>query len=145
MQLTERLGFGIHGVIFAGEDNPKVGKTAIKAHRYVEPYLRELDVYKRLKEAQITRILGFHLPQLLGSDDDLRVIKMSVVTRPFVLDFAGAYLDQIPEFPEETWAQWKEDKKDQFGSRWPKVQEVLGELEELGIYMVDVTPSNVAF
>ena len=29
--------------------------------------------------------------------------------------------------------------------RWPKVQEILGALEEFDIHMVDVSPTNVAF
>ena len=33
LQLAERLGFGIHGIIFVAEDNSKAGKTALKVHR----------------------------------------------------------------------------------------------------------------
>jgi|ERR1044071_5803235 hypothetical protein len=40
LQLAERLGFGIHGIIFVVEDKSKAGKTALKAHRSVEPYPR---------------------------------------------------------------------------------------------------------
>jgi hypothetical protein len=36
-------------------------------------------------------------------------------------------------------------KRDQFDARWPKVGTVLAALEELGIHMVDVSPSNIAF
>lgn len=62
-----------------------------------------------------------------------------------MLDFAGAYLDIPPEFPEETWAEWEAEKREQFESRWPIVQTVLAALEELDIHMVDVSPSNIAF
>jgi hypothetical protein len=41
LQLAERLGFGIHGIIFVAENKAKGGKTAVKAHRESEPYLRE--------------------------------------------------------------------------------------------------------
>jgi len=44
LQLAERLGFGIHGIIFAAENKRAGGLTAIKAHREVEPYRRELSV-----------------------------------------------------------------------------------------------------
>ena len=145
LQLAERLGFGIHGIIFVAGDNLKVGKTAIKAHRFVEPYRRERSVYERLNVAGVSRIVGFNVPQMVRFDDRLRVIEMSIVVRPFVLDFAGAYLDAQPEFADETWADWEAEKRDQFDYRWPKVQEVLGALEELDIHMVDVSPSNVAF
>jgi len=119
--------------------------TAIKVHRFREPYLRELAVYQRLQGVGMTKILGLNVPQLLGHNDEMRIIEMSIVTRPFVLDFAGAYLDVPPQFPDETWAEWEAEKLDQFGLRWGKVQEILAALEEMGIHMVDISPSNIAF
>jgi len=90
LQLAERLGFGIHGIIFVAEDNSKAGKTALKVHRSAEAYLRERGVYERLRDAGLSQILGFNVPQLIRFDDELRIIEMSIVARPFVLDFAGA-------------------------------------------------------
>ena len=147
LRLAERLGFGIHGIIFRTEGNPKTGDvaTAIKAHRSREPYSRELAVYQRLKEAETAKIRGFNVPHLLGHDDSMLIIEMSIVTRPFVLDFAGAYLDVPPEFPDEIWAAWEAEKRDQFDVRWPKVREILAALEEMDIHMVDVSPANIAF
>ncbi len=43
-QLAERLGFGIHGMIFVAEDKSGGGKTAVKSHRDEEPYRRELNI-----------------------------------------------------------------------------------------------------
>jgi hypothetical protein len=145
LSLAERLGFGIHGIILVAEDNVKVGKTAVKAHRSPDPYRRERDAYERLKAARVSRIRGFNVPQLIRFDDGLRIIEMSIVTRPFVLDFAGAWLDAPPAFSEEAWAEWEAEKREQFDQRWPKVQEVLAALEALDIHMVDVSPSNIAF
>jgi hypothetical protein len=145
LHLAERLGFGIHGIIYVAESKLTSGKTAIKAHREIEPFRRELSVYLRLQEARISEILGFNVPQLLRLDEALRVIEMTIVTRPFVLDFAGAYLDAPPDFPDEIWSEWEAQKRDQFDTRWPKVQAVLAALEELDIHMVDVSPSNIAF
>jgi hypothetical protein len=107
--------------------------------------LRELAVYQRLKEVGVTKIQGFNVPQLLGHDDEMWIVEMSIVTRPFVLDFAGAYLDVPPQFPDETWTAWEAEKLDQFDLRWPKVQEILAALEQMDIHMVDVSPSNIAF
>ena len=70
---------------------------------------------------------------------------MTIVTRPFVLDFAGAWLDVPPEFSDEIWDEWEHDKLEQFGYKWTTVQAVLGFLEEMDIHMVDVSPSNIAF
>lgn len=145
LQLAERLGFGIHGIIFVAEDNSKAGKTAIKVHRSIEPYLRERAVYERLKDVGVSEILGFNVPQPIRFDDELRVIEMSIVTRPFLLDFAGAWLDAPPDFPDETWVEWEAEKREQFDDHWPKVQAVLGVLETFDIHMVDVSPSNIAF
>ncbi len=143
--LAERLGFGIHGTIFVAENNSKAGKTAIKAHYSVEPYLRERNVYRRLQNAGIGNITGFNVPQLIRFDDELRIIEMTVVARPFLLDFAGAYLDTPPEFSEEIWREWEADKREQFEDRWPIVQAALGALEDLDIHMVDVSPTNISF
>jgi len=145
LRLAERLGFGIHGIIFAALGNPETGVTAIKAHRAWEPYTRELAVYERLKEARLCKILGFNAPQLLRHEDEQRVFEMSIVTTPFLLDFAGAYVDKSPEFPDEIRAGWESETRDQFDLRWPQVQMVVSELKQLGIHMVDVSPSNIAF
>src|SRR5947208_4137641 len=145
LQLAERLGFGIHGIIFVAEDKSQAGKTALKVHRSVEPYLREREVYERRRDAGVSQILGFNVPQLIRFDDELCIIEMSIVTRPFVLDFAGAWLDTPPDFPDETWVEWAAEKREQFGTHWPIVQAVLEALEALDIHMVDVSPSNIAF
>lgn len=144
LQLAERLGFGIHGIIFVAEHKSKGGKTAVKVHREVEPFLRERAAYERLKQAGVTEIMGFHVPQFIGADDDFRVIEMSIVIRPFVLDFAGAYLDEPPDFPDDVHAEWEAGKREQFEAHWPTVEKVLAALEELDIYMMDVSPSNIA-
>lgn len=145
LQLAERLGFGVHGMIFVAEHKSKAGKTAVKAHRETEPYQRECAVYARLQAAAVTEVLDFHVPQFIRADDELRVIEMSIVTRPFVLDFAGAYLDAPPDFPEELWAEWESGKRELFEERWAKVEEILAALQKWGVYMVDVSPSNIGF
>jgi len=47
LQLAERLGFGIHGIVFSAENKSNFGKSVVKIHRYEEPYLRELSIYQR--------------------------------------------------------------------------------------------------
>jgi len=47
-ELAERLGFGIHGIIFAAGNKPGGGGRAIKIHRAAEPFQRETMVYERL-------------------------------------------------------------------------------------------------
>lgn len=145
LQLAERLGFGIHGIIYVAENKSDGGKTAVKVHRESEPYHRECSVYRRLQETAATEILGFNVPQLIRTDDELRIIEMTIVTRPFVLDFAGAYLDARPHFSDEIWADWETGKREQFDTHWGQVKQILDTLERWDIYMVDVSPTNIAF
>jgi hypothetical protein len=92
-----------------------------------------------------TRILGFHVPQLLHSDNERLALEMTGVMPPFVLDFAEAYLDFPPRFSDEVWAEWRAKNEEQFGADWPMAQAILGELEDLGIHMLDPSPSNIRF
>lgn len=148
LRLGDPLGHGVHGIVFATESQPEtrpVVQSAIKALRREPDYQRERDVYRHLRELEITQVRGCHVPELLQYDDTLLIIEMTIVTRPFVLDFAGAYLDFPPEFSDEVMADWHAEKRDQFGSRWGEVQAILRELEGLGIYMIDVNPGNISF
>ena len=70
---------------------------------------------------------------------------MTIVARPYILDFAAAYLDRRPEFADEVWADWEKEKQEQFEARWPQVQAILEEFELLRIYLLDVSPANIAF
>jgi hypothetical protein len=147
--LTEELGHGVHGSVFTSEGQSQhllfPFRSAIKVYRREEDYFRELGVYGRLEEKKIAQIRGCHVPQLLGYDENWLVLEMTVVTRPFVLDFAGAYLDRAPDFSEEVMADWRADKQEQFGKRWPEVQAILAVLETHGVFMEDVHPGNIAF
>ena len=85
------------------------------------------------------------MPQLVGFDDEHWVVEMSIVSPPFVLDFAGAYLDQKPDYLPEVMAEWMEEKAEQFGERWQKVQAILWAFSKLGVYLADVKPGNIEF
>jgi hypothetical protein len=85
------------------------------------------------------------VPELLGCDDRLRILEMTIVKRPFVLDFAGAHLDARPEFSVEIWADWEAEKREQFEERWPTVVKIMTAFEQLGVYLLDVSPANIAF
>jgi hypothetical protein len=145
LQLGERLGFGIHGSVHVVERKIKGDKSAIKSHRATEFYLRERAVYERLSGAEVSDILGFHVPQFIRADDALQVIEMTIVTRPFVLDFAAAYVGAPPEFSADIWAEWEAEKQEQFGGRWTTVRAVMDAFEGLDIYLADVSPNNIAF
>ena len=145
LELAESLGSGKDGIVLVAKRKAKPARVAIKVLRWAELYQREKKVYERLSGSGITTVLGFSVPQRIGYDDDLHVIEMTIVERPFVLDFAGAYLDARPEFPKDVWDDWEADKREQFGERWPKVQAILDEFEAMGIYLLDVSPGNIGF
>jgi hypothetical protein len=109
-------------------------------------YDREVCAYGILAVRKVSDIAGFVVPQFLGCDDDLMAIEMTIVEPPFLLDFGGAYDEfSVPDFPENVWAEWREQKKEEFGANWPAVEEVLAELGSYGIYMIDIHPRNIVF
>lgn len=101
-------------------------RSAVKVHHSFNTYINEREAYRRLRGALVNQILSLNVPQLLDCDDRLLVIEMTIVTKPFLLDFAGATLDHRTEFP-------------------PAVQKIISELEAFGIYLNDVSPSNIAW
>ena len=145
MLLGNSLGAGVHGSVFVVENQTEKRISAIKVHESHPAYGRERDVYLRLTASEVTDIRGCTVPEMLHYDDELWVIQMTVVSRPFVLDFAGAYLDEPPDFSEDVMADWRAEKAEQFGSRWPEVQAILRFLEGHGVFMMDVNPGNISF
>lgn len=151
--LGSRLGFGKDGSVFsllpgAGTIHGVEVPSAIKV--FVRPELceREHAVYRRLADVGVggvVQVCGHNVPVMLDYDPELWVIRMTVVARPFVLDFAGAYIDEPPEFPadvmEERCAHWA----DIFEHRWPAVQRIMTEFRRLGVFLLDPSPGNIGF
>ena len=148
LRLGDQLGFGVHGTVFLAESQSKSdavpAESALKVHERQADYTRERDVYLRLRENEVRTIRNYSVPQLLAHDDALLILEMTIVTRPYVLDFAGAFLDYKPDFDEEVLADWHAEKREQFGSRWAEAQAILRALEDFGIFVVDVNPNNIA-
>jgi hypothetical protein len=144
LALAQQLGFGVHGIVFSVRSQSETGRRAIKAHERQADYHRERDAYLRLEEHGIQTIRDCAVPRLLGFDDNLWIIEMTVVTRPYVLDFAGAYLEYAPEFSDEVLADWRAEKQEQFGSHWPEAERIVRILESYGIYLIDISPANIA-
>ena len=83
---------------------------------------------------------------MIDFDEALRVIEMSIVRPPYILDFAKACLDAPPDFPEEVMAERWEHWADLFEERWPHVITIMGWLERRhGVYLLDPSPRNIAF
>jgi hypothetical protein len=147
LELGPRLGDGKDGIIYSSLGLPQ-GPTAVKALARPDLYGRELACYRRLAERGVggaVRVCGHNVPQLLDHDDELFVVEMTIVTRPFVLDFAGAYLDEPPDFPPEVIEERHTHWSEVFESRWPTVQRIMAEFRRYGIHLLDPSPGNIAF
>lgn len=138
--VEKRLGWGQEGLVFS-----TTAKTALKSYIHPELYANERNVYLRLQEREMNSAGNFAVPMLVGFDDSLRVLEMSVVSPPFILDFAGAYLDRKPPFDDEQWEEWEELKIEQFEDHWPEVRLAMSTFKRHGIYLNDVKPGNVTF
>lgn len=58
-------------------------------------------MYHVLQTKGIHLLAGHNVPELINSDSDLHTIEMSIVERPYILDFAGARKPhEVPDFEE---------------------------------------------
>lgn len=141
IRLERLLGFGREARVFSTSVN-----SAIKVHDDPLSFERELLCYLRLTSAGVKSVLGHRVPRLIDADETLMVIEMSVVSRPFVLDFGAARLDSAPEFPPDVLETWEQEKIEQFGDHWPHVQAIIGWMRgRVGIYLLDIHPGNIGF
>lgn len=143
--LRRWLGTGTQGTVFTAKNPRHPSVIAVKFHLRRVAYEREIGVYLRLQHLEVSEVCGHQVPQLLGYDDDLRVIEMTTVRPPFCLDFGGAYLDRPPDYSPEVWRDWREEKAEDFDGNWPAVEKILDEFRWMGIHIADVNPGNIRF
>ena len=135
------LGEGKDGEVYETTDG-----TAVKLHHSAEVYRRERDAYLRLGDLEIDEVAGLQLPTLIDHDDDLLILEMTKVNPPFLLDFASAYLDDPPDWPEDVMEAWHEELRERFDDRYGDVLAVLAELEgAAGVHLFDVHADNLKF
>jgi hypothetical protein len=137
IETDELLGYGIEGFVWRTSRN-----TALKIHRLKSDYNQERDVYFRLRDRTLRRLSGFTIPLLLNCDDSCLALELSIVKRPFLLDFARAYLDS--PFPELDDPAWLAERARKFGRDWPDVLRLLRALFQYGISYRDVHPGNIS-
>jgi hypothetical protein len=121
--------------------------TAVKFLDRLDRYERERDVYQLLSQKQILRIAGHNVPQMILFDDELRAIEMTIVVRPFVLDFAGAKLPhEVPDFDAEIIVEHHRHLEELFGGGWTDALHVAEMFRlETGCTLLDIHPGNIAF
>ena|SRR6266545_3071247 len=132
--------WGISGYVYLSPDLQSV----VKVHHRKEGYDTELEVYQRLRRLGLTRLHGLEIPKLRDYRDDLKVIRLDFVNKPFLVDFAGV-LFQPPEtlFSAETIEQWHAEIQERFGRNAHIAYAVYHSLAQHGMYYVDMRPSNV--
>ena len=140
----------IDPIIGAGEDGSVWSSeygSAIKAFERDENYEKELECYQRLDRANISEINGLAVPRLIGFDDEKRIVEMTIVQEPYILDFGKVYLDQPPPYANDPHIiEWHEAKilRD-FGPNATQVFMVLHHLRTMGIYYADPHCRNICF
>lgn len=147
--IDSRLGVGTQGSVYVvnipSQSSNQVDQIAVKFHDREFAYNREVSVFLRLQELVVEEVCGHMVPQLVGYDDELLAIEMTIVSPPFCLDFGGAYLDRPPDYSPEVWRDWEEMKSMAFEENWPAVKAILRHFETFGVYIADVNPGNIKF
>lgn len=120
--------------------------SAIKAFYRQENFNCELQCYKRLRQHGVNEIFGLNVPVLEDYDAELRVIEMTFVQAPYLLDFGKATVDAPPSHlldPRDA-RRFEAEWRSEFGSRFPEVNAVLYVLQsKYGIYYLDPKPANI--
>jgi len=139
LTIDKRFGWGFDGTVFGTDTG-----TAIKVLNHQALYRNELDVYLHPQKKEISSLSGFQIPKLVDHDPDYWIIEMTVVSPPYVVDFAGARLKRPEPFDEEIIAEWTKSKREEFGDDWPSVKRLMFAFETRGVFLMDVHPKNVA-
>jgi len=143
-RLLGKLGFG------PGQDGFVMRSdrlTAVKFFDRSERFHRELEVYQILQSKGINHIAGHNVPELIDANSRLRTIEMTIVERPFILDFAGARRpEEVPEFEEHVLQEHLERLQKLFGERCIEAIHVAEMFRlQTGFVLLDLHPGNIAF
>lgn len=145
LRLGRVLGSGREGSVWEVSDKRGIFSWAVKFHYEPLPYARERDCYRRLRDLMIHQVGDLNVPQLIDSSDVWLAIEMTLVSRPFLLDFASVRLDLDPDFTPEAMSDWQEALRERFDDDYPEVERILAILRINGIHMTDVHPGNIRF
>ena len=128
----DKLGFGVSGVVFLSPG----GTTAIKIHQRLRSFQVELQAYEIITKHGLFDICGLSIPRLLHYDTKMRIIEMTVVEPPYLLDFAGVTFEPI-DFSTDTQREIGLKIERQFGTNAHFAYLVQHELEKYGIYYLE--------
>lgn len=132
------LGTGQEGYVWKTDRD-----SAIKVFDRANNFDRELGCYEILAGLQVSEINGFTVPELIGSDASLRIVEMSIVSPPYILDFGKAYIGRPPDFSSDQMAEYDAEREEWFEGNWDLVQSAVLLLRSYGIYYWDARPGNI--
>lgn len=136
----ERLGWGVDGVVYTHPSVP----NAVKIHKNVESFNKELAAYQRLYDHHVHTFMGFAVPTLMTFSAKLQVLEISIVKPPCMLDFAAATVDKPNDFSDEAMEIWWADVADAFGDDFGVAADVFWAMKkEHGIFYWDLKPRNL--
>ena len=77
----------------------------------------------------------------------MRAIEMTIVERPFALDFAGAKRPaEVPDFEQHVLDEHLQRVQELFGDRWADALHVAEMFRrQTGFVLLDIHPGNIAF
>lgn len=121
--------------------------SAVKFFDRMDRFERELEVYEILRTKEIHDIAGHRVPRLIEADAELRVIEMTIVERPFLLDFAGAKRpEEVPDFEQHVLDEHLDHLRELFEDRWADALHVSEMFrQQTGFILLDIHPGNIAF
>jgi hypothetical protein len=121
--------------------------TAVKFFDQSHRFNRELEVYQILLLRKIEMIAGHTVPVLYDFDVEMLAIEMTVVDRPFILDFASARLPhEMPDFEPHVMEEHFKRIDELYGNRAADALHVAEVFRrEIGYTILDIHPGNIAF
>lgn len=140
----DRLGFGQDGEVYRAHP-----ASVLKVFAEARLFEAEWNAYLLLEEAAVLEVSGHAVPVLLRTDFTLRVLQLTMVQPPFVLDFARASLGERSErrWPAHVWNERMAEWQTRFRPhQWPKVLEVREALgAAAGVWVEDLHQGNIRF
>lgn len=134
------LGFGSDGRVWRTSAG-----TAVKAFEMAKCYTQEQECYRRLSGARVVEIDGLAVPAMEGFDDKLMVVEMSIVQKPYLLDFGKVHLDKPPPYYKDAnvMSDLTSRIEDDFGDQAFRIYGVLSTLTSFGIWYTDPSCRNI--
>jgi hypothetical protein len=100
----------------------------------------------RLRDCNVKAVNGFSIPTMEEHDDELLAIEMTIVSPPFLVDFASAIFDEPPDFLEDEGHTFEDFIRQRFDDQAELVLDLYYELAaRTGIYLPDMHSQNVKF